>query len=141
MAPALRDDIPKVFSGSTSKKVNGVDAEHPLSLLQYGRQFGYDRFHDPENTASMQDGRMQSLVSVQRNERIDGRQKRAIDCFDVFTARAEMKLLKAGGADMLVAECFKTLPFAVTVKAWRLFDKQFGNPTCMTPDSWESMPQ
>ena len=120
--------------------VDGDQTSNRILWREFGQQFGQKQFDDATNCFEAQHERLQLLTSAQRSERLDGRLRQGIDCFDTFSARAEKKLSKASGADLIVSECFKWLPFTAVVWAWKLFDKYFGDPMAAAPASWDTVP-
>lgn len=107
---------------------------------RYGKTFGASRFGTADNSYSVQLSRMQTLLSIQQNQRLDGIPRNDIGCFDTFCARAEMRTLKAGGSDPLAGECFRWLPFTVVVKVWKLHSQYFGDAAGVSPESWSLVP-
>jgi len=84
-------------------------------------QYCTAKYHDESNTRSAQVARVQTARSVADAATLDGRARKPVRVSEAFQALSRVKSGKAGGADEVVPELLKALPWALRVQVSRWF--------------------
>ena len=105
----------------TMFRIDGCTTYDRQAWLQGVLDFGRRRFGDPDNGAVHQSRTLESLSSVAKNERLDGRSPASLELWHTLQSRAEFKAGSAAGNDGNTPDIYLDLPFLSVARVHAYF--------------------